>query len=183
MSTALAKAVQFTIVTEGGFVTDNGGDTMYGVTQRVYDLYMSKKKWLPVKPVKQITMLEVLEIMGDMYWGPAHCDALPEQLAIAHFDWAYNHGTAGAAKTLQIALGFSAAMADGVIGPKTLAAVAAANVPELVGKYLDVRRTWYKNTALLNPAEYGKYIKGWLNRVDALEKYLAELPLVLVAAK
>lgn len=168
MSTSLEDAVHFTLVAEGGFVCDDGGDTMYGVTQSVYDMYRGRQK-KPLQSVRGIVMQEVLEIMRDLFWLPAHCDDLPRALAIAHFDWAYNHSPQGAIKTLQQVLGVAI---DGAYGQKTSAAV-VAQAGTVLGKYLDARRTWYHNAVAGNATKYSTYLQGWLNRVDNLEKYLA----------
>ncbi len=179
---ALPQAIHFTLDAEGGFTHDNGGDTMHGVTQHIYDLFREKKKGLPLQSVRLITDDEVLEIMEDMFWTPAHCKELPDQLAIAHFDWAYNHGPEGATRTLQSALGFTAQAVDGVFGPRTLQAVNVSKVPEIVSNYLNVRRAWYRTAAQKNPAKYQSDLNGWLNRVNALEKYLKSLPVELLSA-
>lgn len=168
--TALELAMIFTLKEEGKFTIDDGGPTMCGVTQHVYDAYRMRNHE-STRSVALIAQDEVQDIMHAEYWVPAHCDAMPTRLAICQFDWAYNHGVSGAIITLQGCLGV---VADGVFGPVTIAAIKSAGI-DLVAKFLDARRTWYRNAAAENPAKYAQYLDGWLKRVDQLEMYLNEV--------
>lgn len=166
---SLQQAMTFTLRAEGAYTQIDGG-TMCGVTQAVYDDYRDSLG-LPEQSVALISMDEVQNIMRTLYWTPASCDKLPDKLGIAHFDWAYNHGVHGANVTLQETLGFKNTALDGVVGPITLHAVLAVEPSILLQKYLDARRAWYRaDTA------QAKYLTGWLNRVDALQTYLASIP-------
>ncbi len=166
---ALQTAMQFTLRAEGGYWDDPiGGPTMWGVTQSTYDAYR-KRKGLPLQSVRIMQQPERDEIVEYEYWIPAHCPDLPDKLAIAHFDWAYNHGVHGAIVSLQECLGVEA---DGIFGAKTKAAIDAAAPDTLVANYLSTRREWYKARAGQN-AEAAKDLNGWLNRVDALQTFLA----------
>ena len=170
---SIQEAIHFTLGAEGKFVIDDGGPTMYGVTQAVYDDYR-RNEGLSLQSVRLIEMDEVEDIMRREYWTPAHCDDLGNKMGVAHFDWSYNHGDEGGFETLQIALGFTGDAVDGKYGPHTKAAAQAAG-DSVLGAYLDARRQWYRDAAKRNPAKYGEYLDGWLNRVDNLEKYLASL--------
>jgi lysozyme family protein len=160
--TPLALAIQFTLDAEKGWTPIDGG-TMYGVTQAVYDKYR-KLKSETLQAVWFISLAEVHDIMQTEYWIPAHCDLMSPQLAICNFDWAYNHGNTGALKTLQGALGLDV---DGIWGPETQSAVEAAG-DSIVPVYLEARREWYRNDTAQS-----EYLTGWLNRVNALQDYLA----------
>ena len=164
----LSLAIQFTLGAEGKFTIDNGGPTMYGVTQSVYDAYRNAHG-LYHTTVAAISMSEVLDIMQTRYWEPAHCDVMTPQLAIAHFDWSYNHGDEGALKTLQAVLGVGV---DGIWGHDTQSAAQDAG-DAIVPRYLDARRAWYRDDAARDPA-VTKDLDGWLNRVDNLQAYLAK---------
>ena len=166
----IQQAIHFTLGAEGKFVIDDGGPTMYGVTQAVYDDYRRDEGVLP-QSVRLIEMDEVEDIMRREYWTPAHCDDLGNKMGVAHFDWSYNAGAGRAIKTLQEALNVTA---DGIYGPHTKAAAQAA-ADSLVAPYLERRKAFYRDLASGNPAKYGEYLDGWLNRVDNLEKYLASL--------
>lgn len=117
--TPFDRAVLFTRREEGGFYAgDKPGDpnvTNFGITQKRYDP-------TGVKSVKDITPEEVAKIYHD-YWIDAKCDKIvlsSPSLAICHFDCAFNAGTHQAALLLQRSVG---ALADGQIGPATLALI------------------------------------------------------------
>lgn len=168
---SIQDAMIFTLKAEGAWTPIDGG-TMRGVTQAVYDTYR-KKEGLHLQSVRLIEDNEVRAVMEDEFWYPSGCQEMPEKLSIAHFDWAYNHGVSGAIHSLQSCLGI---VSDGVFGPVTLKAVQAATQNDempFVLKYLDARRQWCSEDAALKP-EDETYLQGWLNRVDALQKYLGD---------
>jgi lysozyme family protein len=166
----LATAMKFTLGAEGGFTHDNGGDTMNGVTQGVYDAYRRMNNE-HLQTVRVILPEEVADIMESGYWTPAHCGDLTEKMGVAHFDWSYNHGQVGAIRMLQGVVGV---MVDGQYGGVTKRAAQAMG-DDAVAPYLKARRDWYNDIAAVHPETYGRYLKGWLNRVDNLEEYLKGL--------
>ncbi len=166
---SLQQATTFTLRAEGRYTPIDGG-TMYGVTQAVYDTYR-ESVGLPYQDVAAIRMSEVQSIMQRDYWLPGACDKMPARLGIAHFDTAYNEGVEEAIKTLQHALGIEV---DGIFGPETLHGVVAAEQINLLASYLNARRNSYHEIVAANPSKE-KFLQGWLNRVDALEKYLGTI--------
>lgn len=100
---------QVLLKNEGGFVVDNGGATMWGVTEKVARKwgYKGKMPDLPQDTAKQIAKEE--------YWNPYNCDSMPTWAAVQVLDAAYNGGYP--AKWLQGVIGVKA---DGVIGLETL---------------------------------------------------------------
>lgn len=148
---SLEQALVFTLREEGGFVAnpaDDGRATCHGVTQRTYDVYRQGEK-IPQCSVAGIGTQEVQDIYRQMYWAPARCEDLPAELGICHFDWAVNHGVAGAKATLQ----------------------EAANDWRT---YNQLRRTWYRARVQARP-DQGVFLKGWLGRVDRLDAYVEGL--------
>ncbi len=166
---SLQQAMTFTLKAEGHYTPIDGG-TMSGVTQAVYDTYRDSVG-LPRQSVELIAMTEVSVIMFTKYWEPARCNLLPAKVAIAHFDTAYNEGVSGSIHVLQAALG---CQQDGIIGPSTERAIEIAEPVALLADYLDARRDAYHLIVKNNPSD-AIYLAGWLNRVDALEKYLDEI--------
>jgi lysozyme family protein len=128
MSVSFDQAFGFVIGVEGGF-TDNRQDpgnwtggvagkgelrgTKYGVSAAAY----------PDLDIQNLSLEGAKAIYQRDYWAPVQGDALSPPLALLVFDAAVNNGVSRAAQWLQQAVG---AAADGVIGPKTLAAVTAA---------------------------------------------------------
>lgn len=139
---------------------------MYGVKQSVYDAFR-RSHGLTRQSVKNITMMEVEDIMESEYWLPAHCEDMPTLLGIAVFDWSYNHGVDGAVTMLQQCLGLPRDEWDGKVGPITMKAIDNADPVALLHDYLEARRAFYH--ADTSQAEY---LAGWLNRVNELQVYL-----------
>ena len=158
---------------EGGYVNDpldSGGRTNLGVTQKVWE------EWLghPVTEadMKALTPQKIAPMYKLKYWNPSYCAVLPKGLDYVVFDFAVNAGTGRSVKTLQSAIG---CVADGVIGPKTMAAINDANPKDLIAKFSDARADFYQGIVTRKP-DQARFIKGWLNRVEesrklALEEY------------
>ena len=161
-------ALQFTLKWEGGYVddpADPGGATRYGITEKVARRhgYKGSMKALP---------LEVAErIYREDYWDAVKLDEVAETrplFAITIFDAAVNHGPLMAKKLAQKAAG---AMADGIWGPLTKKAFRERTDQVLVDMMCFYRRQYYREIVLNKPA-MGKFIKGWNNRVDDLQRYV-----------
>ena len=170
---SLSTALAFTLKEEGGYVdnpSDHGGATNHGVTQATYDTWRDSHSE-PHQNVRKIADGEVQGIYGEMYWAPGHCPALSPALAVAHFDWCVNHGCAGAMATLQQLLQVKA---DGVFGPATAAALAAQDDGGLWRAYDELRREWYRARVTTHP-DQAAFLKGWLARVDRLDRYIEVL--------
>ena len=158
---------------EGGYVNDpldSGGRTNLGVTQKVWE------EWLghPVTEadMKALTPQKIAPMYKLKYWNPSYCEVLPKGLDYVVFDFAVNAGTGRSVKTLQQAIG---CVADGVIGPKTMAAINDAEPKNLIAKFSDARADFYQGIVARKP-DQARFIKGWLNRVEesrklALEEY------------
>ena len=119
--TPLDRCLGWLMQVEGGFanvVSDRGGPTMSGWTQKSYDAWRDYKG-LPPRPVDEITVIEWRQGYEDVYWLGVRAPELPARLAIALTDAAVHHGPAQAIKFLQRAV---LTVADGLLGPKTLAA-------------------------------------------------------------
>lgn len=163
-------ALKFTLDEEGGYSNnpnDHGGSTNFGITQELFDQYNNGT----VIDVSTIVRSTAEDVYAKMIWVPAGCDTMPEKLAIAHFDWAANHGVKGAIKGLQLVLGVRP---DGILGPVSDYKISISNPDILVENYLQYRANWYRNDVLRDPSQV-EFIAGWLNRVAALRAYLAAL--------
>ena len=93
------------------------------------------------------------------------------------FDLAVNSGTARAIRYLQRVAGVAK---DGVIGSKTLAAVAALQPVRFVERMSDLREAFYRSLPT-----FPTFGKGWmrrLNEVEALAHVWAAVPPIEVAA-
>jgi lysozyme family protein len=173
MTGEFEKALKRILKHEGGYVNDpldSGGMTNLGVTKRVWEEFVGH-------PVSEADMRALTpEIIAPMYkmkyWNSSYCEVLPKGLDYVVFDFAVNAGTGRSVKTLQQAIG---CVADGVIGPKTMAAINDAEPKNLIEKFSDARADFYQGIVTRKP-DQARFIKGWLNRVEdarklALEEY------------
>lgn len=147
---------------EGGYVnhpSDPGGETMYGVTKRVAQAhgYWGDMRRLPKSLAKKIT--------EQSYYKAVKGDQLDRLIAWQLTDAAYNHGKRQAVKFLQRAVGASD---DGLIGPRTLAAVAAMDKNDVVLLFNAERIEFY--TRLRTWQTFGR---GWARRVAGNLRFAA----------
>lgn len=142
---------------EGDFsdhAADPGGKTRWGITEAVARQagYTGDMRALPVDLAKRIYL--------DSYWRPVRADDLPPGVRYIVFDGAVNSGPAQSALWLQRALGVTA---DGVIGPKTLAAAYAKDAQQLKTAILAQRLRFM--TSLTN---WPAFSRGWARRIADL---------------
>jgi lysozyme family protein len=133
---------------------DPGGRTRFGVTEAVAREvgYKGDMRELPLDLAKRIYL--------ERYWKPIRADDLPPGIRYAAFDAAVNSGPHQATLWLQRALGVTA---DGVIGPKTLAAAYAQDVNALRLRVLAQRLRFM--TGLTN---WPAFSRGWARRIADL---------------
>lgn len=156
---------------EGGYVNDpldSGGRTNLGVTQRVWEEFVGHP--VTEADMKALTPQKIAPMYKLKYWNPSYCEVLPKGLDYVVFDFAVNAGTGRSVKTLQQAIG---CVADGVIGPKTMAAINNANPKDLITKFSDARADFYQGIVARKP-DQARFIKGWLNRVEDARKLALE---------
>lgn len=162
-ATNLERSITLVFGHEGGYVNnpkDPGGPTKYGITQRTLKAWRGKA--VSVADVKALTLSEASQILRKQYWAPVKGDELPAGLDHAVFDYSTNSGPSQAMKTLQRIVGV---VADGIIGARTLAAVAAWDVHKLIQRLCDAR------LAFLNQLKTWKtFGKGWAIRVERVRK-------------
>lgn len=135
---------------EGGYVNDPrdpGGETKYGISRRAY----------PNLDIRNLTLDQAKGIYKRDYWDRCLCDQLPGLLRFHIFDAAVNSGVKQAAIWLQRAVG---ANADGIVGPRTIAAARAAN-PERVVAHMTGQRLDFM-ADLKNWPVHGR---GWAKRL------------------
>ena len=172
-SATFLKALPFVLRWEGGYVNhpaDPGGATNKGVTQKVYSDWLGRRG-RPDGDVRNLADADMAAIYEEGYWTPAHCQDLPAPLDQVQFDTAVNMGVRRAVRFLQEAVG---AAVDGGFGPATRKSVEQADSAIAVGRYLDIRERFYRNLADDKP-DLGVFLKGWLNRLDALRSVVTGL--------
>lgn len=168
MSDRLEAALAFVLKWEGGYSdhpNDPGGATNKGVTQRTYDAW-NLRKGHSRRPVRDIADVEVDAIYEADYWLAAHCDELPAPLDLVVFDTAVNMGVGRAVRFLQHAVG---ERDDGEFGPLTREAVLDADPGATALKFCS-RREWYYGELVRAKPKMAVFLRGWLNRLDALRR-------------
>jgi lysozyme family protein len=155
------ECLELILKSEGGWVNnpaDPGGETNLGVTKRVWEEYVGH----PVESLKNLTKEDVAPLYEQKYWRPTYCEVLPRGLSLLIFSMGINAGPGRGVKLLQSCIG---CVADGVIGPRTMELIKSANVANLIQKYSDARRDYYKSLKT-----FPIFGKGWLSRVDREEQ-------------
>lgn len=145
---SFANAVNNTLFYEGGYTNDPndpGGETNFGISKRSY----------PNVDIKNLTRDHAIQIYWTDFWQKISGDSMFSGLAFNVFDTAVNIGVTPAVKMLQTALGV---VSDGVIGPKTIAAMKAAQ-PSVVGIFGALRAEYY-----FTLAKYPIFGKTWISR-------------------
>jgi lysozyme family protein len=159
MGDRFAECLPHILHHEGGWADhpkDPGGATMRGITLAVFREWTGKQS--TKAELKAISDETVAAIYRKNYWFPSHCDKLPAGVDLIVFDLAVNSGPGRARKFLQEAVG---AEPDGVIGAKTLAAVAALPPREVILRLRNRRERFYRGLATF--ATFGK---GWMRRLS-----------------
>lgn len=152
---------------EGGYVDhprDPGGATNLGVTlgtARAYRLDIDHDGDVDKDDVRLLTPETAAPVYRDGYWLKTKCDQLPAGVDYMVFDLAVNSGTARAARYLQEAAGV---VADGQIGPKTLAAVRALHADTIIARMAARREAFYRSLDT-----FPTFGKGWLRRVGEVK--------------
>ncbi|MFP3564674.1 glycoside hydrolase family 108 protein [Paraburkholderia sp. SIMBA_030] len=137
---------------EGGYSNkpaDPGGETMWGVTQRVARAYgyAGAMRDLPRDTAKAIAK--------KLYWDPLRLDELDARVAFQIFDANYNGG-----HPVIWMQGAAGAKVDGLIGPSTIAAVQAVDPLRFVLRWNALRLNYF--TSLKTWLDFGK---GWARRI------------------
>ena len=148
---------------EGGYVDhpkDPGGATNLGATTKVWEEWVGHE--VTKDDIRALTVADVAPLYKARYWDKCRCDDLPHGVDFAVFDLAINSGCGRASKFLQAACNV---VADGAIGPATLAAVAKMNPRELASKICERRLEFLQ--ALPTWETFGK---GWGRRVAETEE-------------
>lgn len=123
--------------------------TKYGISAMTY----------PVEDIANLTLERARELYKRDFWGPAGCEAVPHAIRADLLDMAINSGIRAAVKALQKACGETE---DGVLGPRTLAALATLPNPRMVARFNGARLA-YMADATTWPA----FGRGWARRIAA----------------
>ena len=160
---------------EGGYTADtedpgNWTGGRVGVGRCAGTKYGISAASFPALTIVALSLAQAQAIYRGRYWDAVRGDALPPPLALLVFDCAVNNGVSRAVHGLQAAAGCAV---DGVLGPATLEAVAAAHARDanaLMSEF-QARRLVF----MAGLPSWQTFGLGWARRLCALP--LLALPL------
>ena len=139
---------------EGGYVDDPddpGGETNFGISKRSY----------PSVVIRNLTRSQAKNIYRSDYWGKPQCENLPLGVDYLVFDRAVNSGVSASVKALQRSVGASP---DGMIGRRSLAAIAALSAAKIIDR-LAIERAIHYTNLVIKRSKSRKYLRGWMKRL------------------
>ena len=129
--------------------------TKYGIAANTY----------PDLDIKSLTLDQAKAIYRRDWWDKIHADQLPGAVAFQLWDFAVNAGITRAVISLQRAVGVAD---DGKLGQRTVAAVNAMPVPDVLARFNAERLEFYASLST-----WPTYGKGWARRVAGNLRYAA----------
>lgn len=145
---------------------DLGAATMIGVTLATYTEYCRKKGYPcpTIDRLRGMTYAQWLDILKTMFWDRWKADEIANQsIAAILVDWVWTSGKYGITIPQQV-LGV---IVDGVVGPKTLAAVNRQNPAQFFAQIMAERKAYIDRICANRPIN-NKYKRGWLRRLNAI---------------
>lgn len=145
------KALSFVLRWEGGYINhpnDLGGATNMGITQNTYNEWLQSKGRVK-KDVRRLTDNEAKQIYYERYWLAAKCNQMSPKFAVLAFDTAVNMGISRVNEFM---------------------CAARWLYPD---KFIKAREDKYRQFAKVKGQEI--FLKGWLNRLNALKEFIKNL--------
>lgn len=194
MPNSFSIAHKFTAKWEGGesdHPDDGGGLTKYGVslkflgglsgTQSNRDVLERMGIRLPItrQVIYDLTRDQAASLFRWQFWDKLRLSLIPLRPAVVLYDAAVNSGPAQSVKLAQ--RGYNRCVAygqplvvDGIMGPATRAAMQLADTDKCLSAMLDAREAFFQAIVANNPSQQ-VFLRGWINRVDDLRRYVRGL--------
>ena len=157
---------------EGGYVNhplDRGGPTKYGVILSVWQEHGHDKDGdgdIDAEDIKKLGEDDARYIAKKIFWDYFLADfILNESVAQFIVDWGYNSGRKTVAKIVQRLVKVEV---DGLVGPRTLTAINAAD-QEWLFNQLKIERKVFLNSIIKRRPYQIVFYDGWMNRVNSFQ--------------
>ena len=146
---------------------DLGGQTMVGVTMATYEEYCRRKGY--PKPttgrLMDLSYNDWKSILKMLYWDRWNADEIKSQsIAEIVCDFVWASGVHG----IKVPQDLVGVIPDGIVGPKTLAAVNSRNPRELFDQIKIARFDFIEDICRKHPAN-NKFKRGWMNRINDIK--------------
>lgn len=162
---------RFILSFEGGFSNhpyDKGGPTNKGVTLSTWMSQGYDKDGdgdIDIDDLRMITDDDALRILKKNYWDRWRADEIKDQgIANLLVDWTWCSGSYGI-KIPQRVLGVTV---DGVVGPKTIAAVNGTDAHRLFDSLHKERMEYLERICQITPTNR-VHLNGWIRRLNAIK--------------
>lgn len=159
-----ANVLKLTTNNEGGYSNhpkDPGGPTNHGITIGTLRAWRGGQT-VTIADVQRLTLAQANEIYEHNYWRPIWGDQLPAGLDYATCDFGVNSGVSRAVKELQGLL--PGVAIDGLMGMKTINAIKAFDVEELIKGLCNARMKFLKKLRT-----WKTFGRGWTYRVTGVD--------------
>lgn len=157
---------------EGGYVNhplDRGGPTKYGVILSVWQEHGHDKDGdgdIDAEDIMKLGEDDARYIAKKIFWDYFLADfILNESVAQFIVDWGYNSGRKTVAKIVQRLVKVEV---DGLVGPRTLTAINAAD-QEWLFNQLKIDRKVFLNSIIKRRPDQIVFYDGWMNRVNSFQ--------------
>lgn len=195
MADNFSIANKFTAQWEGGLTdhpADRGQITKYGTSleflkgvaaesQSNRDVLERMGIRLPItrQVIIDLTETQAASLFRWQFWDKLKLDSVPLRPAVVLYDAAVNSGPSQSVKLAQ--RGYNRCVtygqplvADGIMGPATRAAMQLADTDKCLTAMLSEREKFFQ-TIVDNKPSQQVFLKGWINRVDDLRRYVRGL--------
>lgn len=147
--------------------SDLGGPTLAGVTLTTFqDWRVNNGRPKPTEAdLAKLSYDEWLAILKSLFWDRCNADNIMSQSVANMFvDWVWHSGPLMIRKVQNL---FSLVQ-DGIVGPKTLAALNTAPAKTVFDRIKAARELYYRKVVANRPSQ-SVNLNGWLNRLNAIE--------------
>lgn len=162
---SLSPEEMFAAVAKRGFHCipgDKGGPTMCGVTLATYRAYVNPQG--TEAELRSLPFGRWRDILKTRFWDPCRADQIRNSsIARMLVDWRWVNG----ARAIRDAQTVLSLIPDGIVGPKTLAALNDPDSRGVFNRLRAARINAYNRIAGRSPSQR-KFLKGWINRTDSI---------------